>query len=86
MQALAALAHAVPEMLAHAVRHEKLGVFGPAIAPLGEPYLFLAERLAMGCAGVVLVRRAIADVAFDDDERWRVLGSAKNLDRLRQPL
>jgi hypothetical protein len=85
VQALAPPAHAPLKMLAYTVRHEKLGIFGPAVASLGEPYFFLAEWLAMGCAGVLFVRRTIADVAFDDNERWRVLGSAKNLYRLAQP-
>ena len=73
-------------MLAHTVRDEKLGILGPAVAPLGETYLLFAERLAVGRAGVVLVRRAVANVALDDDQRWHILGSAENLDRLRQPL
>ena len=59
--------HAVPEVLAHAVWHEKLGVLGPAVAPLGETYLLFAERLAVECPGVVLVRRAIADMRSTSD-------------------
>ena len=60
-------------MLAHAVRHQKLGVLGPAVAALGEAYLLLAERLAMGGAGVVLMRGAIADMTLDDDQGRHVV-------------
>ncbi len=72
-------------MLAHAVRHQEFGVLGPAVATLGETYLLLAERLAMGRAGVVLVRGAIADMAFDDDQGRHIIGSLEDIDRLRQP-
>ena len=57
------------EVLADAVGHEELGVLRPAVVPLGEPDLLLAERLAVGGAGVLLVRRAPGDVAVDDDQR-----------------
>ena len=84
MKPSAALADAVLEMLAHAVGHEKLGVLGPAVAALGQAYLLFAERLAVGGAGVVLMRCAVADMALDDDQRRRVVGPPENLDRLRQ--
>ena len=45
-----------------------LRVLGPAVAALGEADLFLAERLAVGRGGVLLVRRTVADVAVEDDE------------------
>ena len=86
MEALTAPARAIPEILAHTVRHEKLGVLGPAITPLGKTYLLFAEWFAVGCAGVVFVRRAVANVALDDDQRRHILSPAKNRDRLRQPL
>ena len=65
----AALADAVAEVLADAVGHEELGVLRPAVVPLGQPDLLLAERLAVGGAGVLLVGRAVGDVAVDDDQR-----------------
>jgi hypothetical protein len=86
VQASTALAQAIPEMLAHAVRHQKFGVLGPAVAPLGEAHLLLAERLAMGCAGILLVGGAVADVALDDDQGRHVFGAPKALERLRQPV
>ena len=39
----------------------------------------------MGGAGVVLVRRAVADVAFDDDQRGYVVLAPKYLDRFGDP-
>ena len=72
VQALAALTHAVVEMLAHAVRHEEFGVFGPTVTALGQADFLFAQRLAVGRAGVLLVRRAVADMAVDDDQRRRV--------------
>src|ERR1700756_5106959 len=73
-------------MHTHTVRHEKFGVFGPAIAALGQPYLFLAKRLAVGGTGVMPVRRAISDMALDDNERRRILGTTEILDGLAEPL
>src|SRR5689334_20057992 len=73
-------------MVAHAVRHEKLDVFGPAVASLGESYFFFAERFTMGCTGVLFVRCAIADMAFDDNEHRCVPAPAKNLNCLSQSL
>jgi hypothetical protein len=55
-----------------AVRHEELGVLGPAQEPLGRLDPFRTERLAVGLRGV-LDRRAVADVAVDDDQRREVV-------------
>ncbi len=56
------------EVLADTVGNEELGVLGPPVAALGEADLLLAERLAVGGGGVLLVRRAIADEAVQHDE------------------
>jgi hypothetical protein len=56
------------EALADAVRDEELSVLGPAVGALGQPHLLLPQRFAMGGLGVLLVRRAPADVAVDDDQ------------------
>ena len=40
----------------------------------------------MSRTGVVLVGRAIADMALDDNERRCILGAPENLDRLTKPL
>ena len=65
------------EALAHAVGHQELRVLGPAIGALGQPHLVLAQGVAVGRGGVLLVRRAIADDAVDDDQGRPVLGRAE---------
>ena len=71
----AAPADPLGEVLADAVGDEELGVLGPLVGALGLAHLLLAERLAVGGGGVLLVGRAVADVAVDDDQRRaRLLG------------
>ncbi len=70
---VSALAHHLGEALVDTVGHQELRVLRPAVALLGEADLLLAERLAVGGAGVLLVWRAVADVAFDDDHRRPVV-------------
>src|SRR5262245_55413192 len=65
--AAAALTDAIAKMLTHPVGDEKLCIFRPTIATLCEPNLLLAERLAVGRAGIMFVRGAIADVTVDQD-------------------
>ena len=77
-------ADALLEMLAHAVRHEELGILRPAVAALGQADLLLAERLAVSRAGVLLVRRAVADMAVDDDQGRHIGACFEFLDCLRQ--
>ena len=36
------------EVLAHPVRHQELGIFGPTIGSLGQPDFLVAKRLAVG--------------------------------------
>src|SRR5271166_6561919 len=67
-QLLSASADAFTEMLVDAVRDEELGVLGPVVIPLGEPDLLLAQGRAVGGAGILLVGRAPANVAVDDDQ------------------
>ena len=70
----AARADAGSEVLAHAVGHQELRVLGPAVGALGEPHLLHAERLAVRRGRVLPVRRAVADVAVEDDQRRPALG------------
>ena len=67
-QRLAAPADALAEVLVDSVGHEELRVLGPAVIALGQPDFLLAQGLAVGGAGVLLVGRAPADVAVDDDQ------------------
>ena len=77
----AALADPLGEVLVDAVGDEELGVLGPAVGALGLPDLLLAERLAVRLGGVLLVRRAVADVAVDDDQRRPPLLLLEDLER-----
>ena len=85
-QLASALADAAAEMLVDAVGHQKFGVLGPAIIALGELHLLLAERLAMSGAGVLLMRRAVGDVAVDDDQGRPVAGAGECRQRLGERL
>ena len=75
----AALADAGGEVLADAVGDEELRVLRPAVDALGQADLLVAERLAVGLGRVLLVRRAVADVAVEDDERGAALGLPEDL-------
>src|SRR5262249_14258197 len=68
----AALANAVAEVVENPVWNKKLGVFGPAVVFLDELHFGFAERFAVGFGSVLLVGRAVTDVAVDDDKRGAV--------------
>src|SRR5271155_4055606 len=61
-------ADTVGEMLVHAVGHEELCIFRPAVESFGGLDLLLAQRIAMGLLCILLVWRAVADMAFDNDQ------------------
>ena len=84
MQIASALADAVAEMLTHSVRHQELRIFRPAVEFLGQPDFFFAQRFAVSGIGVLLVRRSVADVAVDDDQRRPVCGLVERFKRPRQ--
>ena len=86
LKLLPTLADAGAEVLTHAIGDEKLGVFRPAIAALRQTDLFDSERFAMRGAGVVLMGRAVADMAVDDNQSGYVVRTSEDLDRLREPL
>src|SRR5258708_37839154 len=79
--AMAALPHQFLKALVYPVRHQELRVFRPAINAFREPDFFLAQRLAVRGAGVLLVRSAIGDMAVDDNERRPVLWVSEKLER-----
>src|SRR5271154_5400125 len=84
MEVSTALTHAIPHVLAHALRYQKLRVLRPTIISLGETYFLLAERLAVRRASVMLVRSTVANVTVDDNKRRRILRLAEGINRLRQ--
>ena len=85
-QAAAPLADPVGEVLVDAVGDQELGVLGPPVGALGLAHLLLAQRLAVGLGGVLLVGRAVADVAVDDDQRGPPLLPLERLERPGQQL
>ena len=64
-----ALAELFLEAIVDAVGNQKLRVLGPSVIALRQPDLFFSQRLAVRRAGVLFMRRAIRDVAVDDDQR-----------------
>src|SRR5712691_12476636 len=75
----AARANSGGEVLAHGVGNQEFGVLGPSVVAFGEANLLLTQRLAMSCGGILLMRRAVADVAIQNDEGWAPLGLAEDV-------
>src|SRR5262249_56191350 len=78
----AARPHPGSEVLADAVRDQKLCILRPTIAAFGEANLLLPKRVAMSRGGVMLVGRAVADMGVEDDQRRTTLPFPKNAPRL----
>src|SRR6185437_9769137 len=76
-QVVTALADSVGKMLAHPVRYQELGVFRPAVGALGKADFILSQRFAVSFTSVLLVGRAVSNVAIDDDEGWAVTSVVK---------
>src|SRR5207248_4238521 len=74
------------EMLVDAFRHEKLRVLRPVIKALGQLDLGLAQRLAMSARGILLMRRAVADMAFDNDQTGPIVDPLGDSDRFGDAL
>src|SRR5258708_27369459 len=55
------------EILMHFRSNQELRALGPAVTSFGLPYLIFTERFPMICARVLFGRRAIRDMAIDDD-------------------
>jgi hypothetical protein len=69
MQRLTARTNTRLKMLAHAIGHEKLRFFGPAIPTLRQSDLFLAERFAVRRTGVLFMWGPVGNVTINNDER-----------------
>src|SRR5271166_5593108 len=81
---MTALPNPFAEMFAHAVGHQELCVFRPAVEPLGQLNFLFAERLAVSRIAVMFMRGTVANVAVDNDESWPVGGCVEGLKRPRQ--
>src|SRR5262249_41970244 len=75
----ASLSDSCGEMLVHALGNPKLSIFRPTIGSFTEADLILAEWLAMGRGGVLLMWGTVADVAVEHDESGPVLGLPEDL-------
>src|SRR5208283_2848903 len=51
-----------------------------------QPDLVLAKRLAMSCGGILLVRRAITNMAVEDDKSGPALSLTENVERVLDAL
>src|SRR5262249_23606217 len=74
------------EVGTHRIGHQELGVLRPSVIALGETHLLLAQRLAVRGGGVLLVRRAVTDMAGQNGEGRGTLGPVKDVERLLDPL
>src|SRR5437763_1481453 len=77
----AVLADAGGKMLPNLVGDEEFFVLRPAIELLGELDLVLAKGSAVSRVCIGLVRRAIADDAFEDDDRGLIGLFFRRVDR-----
>src|SRR5262249_53954108 len=69
------------EVLGDAVRNQELRILRPAVRSLGETDLLRPQGLTVRRAGVLLVRRAVADVAVHDDERRPIVRALERGER-----
>src|ERR1051325_3024857 len=79
---LAARADTPSEMCIDTVGYEKLRLLGPSIAALGEANFIITKGLAMRFRSVLFVRRAVTDVAVQDNKRRPAFGFAEDLERV----
>ena len=85
-QIAASPSNAITKMLANTIRYEEFRVFRPSIELLDQPDFFFAQRLAMRCVRVLLVRRTVPDVAVNDDQSRPIRGLVEGFKRPRQHL
>src|SRR5271166_6485980 len=71
-------------MVVDAFRHKEFLVFRPAVVSLREPDFLLAERFTVSTTSILLMGRAVSDVAVHDDERGAILGVMKSAERTGQ--
>ncbi len=79
-----ARADMVLKMLVHAVGHEELRVFRPAVILFHQLDFRFAEGFAVRFIGILLVWRAVADVRIHNQQRRAVAGLQECLVAARQ--
>src|SRR5438309_8909391 len=73
-------------MFVHTLWHEKFRVLRPTIRTLGELNLLFTQGFAMSAGGVLLMRSAVADMAFDANQARPVVDALGARDRVSDPL
>src|SRR5262249_8008465 len=73
-------------MFVDAVGHKELGVYGPAVAALGEPNLVVSQRFAVSCTCVLLMRGTVADVTVQNNKRGPFFGLTDDAQRMLNKL
>jgi hypothetical protein len=81
-----ALADTLGKVFHDSVGHQELGILRPVVGALDELDLVFTQRLAMGCRHIDFVRRAIADVAVENDQRRPVFRLAEDRERFLDAL
>src|SRR5262249_52771346 len=74
------------EPLHDALRHQGLGLLWPAVGAADHPKPTLPQGLTVSGRRIDEVRRAVADVAVEDDERGPALGLAEDGERILDAL
>src|SRR5215831_16384335 len=72
----------IAKMLEHSIGNKKLCVLRPAVEFLGRANFFFAERFTVRGVGVLLLGRAIANMAIHDDQRRAIVGPLKFSDSI----
>ena len=76
----------LPEMLSHALGNVKLGIFGPAVIPLGQADFLVSKWFPVGSTSVLFVGSAIRDVAVHNDQGRPIVGAQEALEGAGQHL
>src|SRR6266850_2986740 len=77
MQFRATFPDSFAEVFANSSRYQELGIFGPAVEFLGQLNLIFAQWFAMSGTGVLLMWRAVSNMAIHDDQGRAIFGLLK---------
>src|SRR5215471_1812828 len=78
-QLSATLSYSTPKMFPDTIWNVEFRVFRPAVVSFGQPNFFFAQRFAMCGTCILLVRRAISDVAIHNDQCRSIFRAEKSL-------
>src|SRR5690242_19014604 len=81
---MAALTDPVSKILTYAVRHQKFGVFWPAIGAFGKADFIFSQGFSVGFPRVLFIGSAVSDVAVHDDEGGTVMSVMERIQRTHE--